>query len=147
MQWILLEALACSMLPSWAPEQGFVAAQHDRACGWAQFVICQRSHWGQSYTNSETYPFFLMNLFPLQMKKQCDQKLLIRMKTECVPCSLNLETQCPAGYTKITNGTGIPDCRYFFCLSFLPWIMLSVNYKILICITNYHLYAVFLRKM
>uniref|UniRef100_A0A8C3C9B0 Stabilin 2 n=1 Tax=Cairina moschata TaxID=8855 RepID=A0A8C3C9B0_CAIMO len=54
-----------------------------------------------------------MNLFPLQMKKQCDQKLLIRMKTECVPCSLNLETQCPAGYTKITNGTGIPDCRYY----------------------------------
>uniref|UniRef100_A0A663ECU0 Stabilin 2 n=1 Tax=Aquila chrysaetos chrysaetos TaxID=223781 RepID=A0A663ECU0_AQUCH len=47
------------------------------------------------------------------MKKQCDQKLLIRMKTECVPCSLNLETQCPAGYTKITNGTGIPDCRYY----------------------------------
>uniref|UniRef100_A0A672US94 Stabilin 2 n=1 Tax=Strigops habroptila TaxID=2489341 RepID=A0A672US94_STRHB len=45
--------------------------------------------------------------------KQCDQKLLIRMKTECVPCSLNLETQCPAGYTKITNGTGIPDCRYY----------------------------------
>uniref|UniRef100_A0A8B9D5B9 Stabilin 2 n=1 Tax=Anser cygnoides TaxID=8845 RepID=A0A8B9D5B9_ANSCY len=59
------------------------------------------------------YPFFLMNLFPLQMKKRCDQKLLIRMKTECVPCSLNLETQCPAGYTKITNGTGIPDCRYY----------------------------------
>ncbi|NXF49252.1 STAB2 protein, partial [Oceanites oceanicus] len=48
-----------------------------------------------------------------QVKKQCDQKLLIRMKTECVPCSLNLETQCPAGYTKITNGTGIPDCRYY----------------------------------
>ncbi|KFO85201.1 Stabilin-2, partial [Buceros rhinoceros silvestris] len=47
-----------------------------------------------------------------QMKKQCDQKLLIRMKTECVPCSLNLKTQCPAGYTKITNGSGIPDCRY-----------------------------------
>ncbi|XP_013802934.1 stabilin-2 isoform X1 [Apteryx mantelli] len=50
---------------------------------------------------------------PDQMKKQCDQKLLIRMKTECLPCSLNLETQCPAGYTKITNGTGIPDCRYY----------------------------------
>ncbi|NXD08887.1 STAB2 protein, partial [Nothocercus nigrocapillus] len=47
------------------------------------------------------------------MRKQCDQKLLIRMKTECLPCSLNLETQCPAGYTKITNGTGIPDCRYY----------------------------------
>ncbi|NXW61389.1 STAB2 protein, partial [Eurystomus gularis] len=48
-----------------------------------------------------------------QMKKQCNQKLLIRMKTECVPCSLNFNTQCPAGYTKITNGTGIPDCRYY----------------------------------
>ncbi|NXN38778.1 STAB2 protein, partial [Rhinoptilus africanus] len=48
-----------------------------------------------------------------QMKKQCDQKLLIRMKTECVPCSLNLKTPCPAGYTKTTNGTGIPDCRYY----------------------------------
>ncbi|KAM9276323.1 stabilin-2 [Cariama cristata] len=50
---------------------------------------------------------------PDEMKKRCDQKLLIQMKTECVPCSLNLETQCPAGYTKITNGTGIPDCRYY----------------------------------
>uniref|UniRef100_A0A672UR09 Stabilin 2 n=1 Tax=Strigops habroptila TaxID=2489341 RepID=A0A672UR09_STRHB len=60
-----------------------------------------------------TFSFFLINLLLLQMKKQCDQKLLIRMKTECVPCSLNLETQCPAGYTKITNGTGIPDCRYY----------------------------------
>ncbi|NXX48430.1 STAB2 protein, partial [Tricholaema leucomelas] len=48
-----------------------------------------------------------------QIKKQCGQKLVIRMKTECVPCSLNLETQCPAGYTKVTNGTGIPDCRYY----------------------------------
>ncbi|NXP43420.1 STAB2 protein, partial [Heliornis fulica] len=48
-----------------------------------------------------------------QMKKQCHQKLLIQMKTECVPCSLNLETQCPAGYTRITNGTGIPNCRYY----------------------------------
>uniref|UniRef100_A0A8C0ZCR6 Stabilin 2 n=1 Tax=Cyanistes caeruleus TaxID=156563 RepID=A0A8C0ZCR6_CYACU len=48
-----------------------------------------------------------------KMKKQCDQKLLIRMKTKCVPCSLNLDTQCPAGYTKITNGTGTPDCRYY----------------------------------
>ncbi|KFO11156.1 Stabilin-2, partial [Balearica regulorum gibbericeps] len=47
-----------------------------------------------------------------QMKKHCQQKLLIQMKTECLPCSLNLETQCPAGYTKITNGTGIPNCRY-----------------------------------
>ncbi|KAF4800298.1 stabilin 2 [Turdus rufiventris] len=49
----------------------------------------------------------------IQVKKQCDQKLLIRMKTKCVPCSLNLDTQCPAGYTKITNGTGTPDCRYY----------------------------------
>uniref|UniRef100_A0A8C0IEQ5 Stabilin 2 n=1 Tax=Bubo bubo TaxID=30461 RepID=A0A8C0IEQ5_BUBBB len=60
-----------------------------------------------------TFSVFLINLLLLQVKKQCDQKLLIRMKTECVPCSLNLETQCPAGYTKITNGTGIPDCRYY----------------------------------
>uniref|UniRef100_A0A8C5UMP2 Stabilin 2 n=1 Tax=Malurus cyaneus samueli TaxID=2593467 RepID=A0A8C5UMP2_9PASS len=35
------------------------------------------------------------------------------MKTKCVPCSLNLDTPCPAGYSKITNGTGIPDCRYY----------------------------------
>uniref|UniRef100_A0A8D2NCU3 Stabilin 2 n=1 Tax=Zonotrichia albicollis TaxID=44394 RepID=A0A8D2NCU3_ZONAL len=40
-------------------------------------------------------------------------RLLIRMKTKCVPCSLNLDAQCPAGYTKITNGTGTPDCRYY----------------------------------
>uniref|UniRef100_A0A803VDB2 Stabilin 2 n=1 Tax=Ficedula albicollis TaxID=59894 RepID=A0A803VDB2_FICAL len=43
----------------------------------------------------------------------CAKKLLIRVKTKCVPCSLNLDTQCPAGYTKITNGTGTPDCRYY----------------------------------
>uniref|UniRef100_A0A8D0G0U6 Stabilin 2 n=1 Tax=Strix occidentalis caurina TaxID=311401 RepID=A0A8D0G0U6_STROC len=64
-------------------------------------------------STQRTFSVFLINLLLLQVKKQCDQKLLIRMKTECVPCSLNLETQCPAGYTKITNGTGIPDCRYY----------------------------------
>uniref|UniRef100_A0A8C2STS6 Stabilin 2 n=1 Tax=Coturnix japonica TaxID=93934 RepID=A0A8C2STS6_COTJA len=47
------------------------------------------------------------------MKKRCDQKLLVQMKTQCTPCSLSLETQCPTGYVKITNGTGIPDCRYY----------------------------------
>uniref|UniRef100_A0A803Y795 Stabilin 2 n=1 Tax=Meleagris gallopavo TaxID=9103 RepID=A0A803Y795_MELGA len=47
------------------------------------------------------------------MKKRCDQKLLVQMETQCTPCSLNLETRCPAGYIKITNGTGIPDCRYY----------------------------------
>uniref|UniRef100_A0A8C3JY96 Stabilin 2 n=1 Tax=Calidris pygmaea TaxID=425635 RepID=A0A8C3JY96_9CHAR len=61
----------------------------------------------------QTVCFFLIILLLLQLKKQCDQKMLIRMKTECVPCSSNLVTQCPAGYTKITNGTGIPDCRYY----------------------------------
>uniref|UniRef100_A0A803XTH5 Stabilin 2 n=1 Tax=Meleagris gallopavo TaxID=9103 RepID=A0A803XTH5_MELGA len=45
--------------------------------------------------------------------KRCDQKLLVQMETQCTPCSLNLETRCPAGYIKITNGTGIPDCRYY----------------------------------
>uniref|UniRef100_A0A8U7M4K0 Stabilin 2 n=1 Tax=Corvus moneduloides TaxID=1196302 RepID=A0A8U7M4K0_CORMO len=59
------------------------------------------------------FSFFLIMLLLLQVKKHCDQKLLIRMKTKCVPCSLNLDTQCPAGYTKITNGTGTPDCRYY----------------------------------
>jgi len=73
---------------------------------------------GRVKSTQRTFSFFLINLFLLQMKKQCNQKLLIQMKTECVPCSLNLETQCLAGYTKITNGTGIPDCRYLFCQSF-----------------------------
>uniref|UniRef100_A0A8C2SSE2 Stabilin 2 n=1 Tax=Coturnix japonica TaxID=93934 RepID=A0A8C2SSE2_COTJA len=60
-----------------------------------------------------TLSFFLINLFLKQMKKRCDQKLLVQMKTQCTPCSLSLETQCPTGYVKITNGTGIPDCRYY----------------------------------
>ncbi|OXB69320.1 hypothetical protein ASZ78_015720 [Callipepla squamata] len=56
----------------------------------------------------------LTSQVPDQTKKRCDQKLLVQMKTECMPCSLNLEARCPAGYTKITNGTGIPDCRKDF---------------------------------
>uniref|UniRef100_A0A8U8BRH3 Uncharacterized protein n=1 Tax=Geospiza parvula TaxID=87175 RepID=A0A8U8BRH3_GEOPR len=59
------------------------------------------------------FSFLLITLLLFQVKKQCDQKLLIRMKTKCVPCSLNLDTQCPAGYTQITNGAGTPDCRYY----------------------------------
>uniref|UniRef100_A0A8C3R7U3 Stabilin 2 n=1 Tax=Cyanoderma ruficeps TaxID=181631 RepID=A0A8C3R7U3_9PASS len=67
----------------------------------------------QSKMSFFCFSFFLIILLLLQVKKQCDQKLLIRMKTKCVPCSLNLDTPCPAGYTKITNGTGTPDCRYY----------------------------------
>ncbi|NWU95444.1 STAB2 protein, partial [Upupa epops] len=48
-----------------------------------------------------------------QLKRQCDQKLLVRVKTACAPCSSNLESRCPAGYSRVTNGTGIPDCRYY----------------------------------
>ncbi|XP_042746083.1 stabilin-2 [Lagopus leucura] len=55
----------------------------------------------------------LTSQVPDQMKKRCDQKLLVQMETQCTPCSLNLETRCPAGYIKTTNGTGIPDCRYY----------------------------------
>ncbi|XP_073179767.1 stabilin-2 [Lepidochelys kempii] len=48
-----------------------------------------------------------------QVKNKCDQKMLITTKTECRSCSLNLEIRCPAGYSKITNGSGIRDCRYY----------------------------------
>uniref|UniRef100_A0A8C3XJ35 Stabilin 2 n=1 Tax=Chelydra serpentina TaxID=8475 RepID=A0A8C3XJ35_CHESE len=47
------------------------------------------------------------------MKNKCAQKMLITTKTECRSCSLNLEIRCPDGYSKITNGSGIRDCRYY----------------------------------
>ncbi|XP_042323043.1 stabilin-2 isoform X2 [Sceloporus undulatus] len=47
-----------------------------------------------------------------QRKNICDKKTLITTKTKCRSCSLNYEIQCPEGYTKITNNSGIRDCRY-----------------------------------
>ncbi|XP_064235981.1 stabilin-2 isoform X2 [Aotus nancymaae] len=47
--------------------------------------------------------------------RRCDQKSLLTIRTECRACFLNLEVNCPDGYTKITNGTvGVRDCRYTF---------------------------------
>uniref|UniRef100_A0A8D0G926 Stabilin 2 n=1 Tax=Sphenodon punctatus TaxID=8508 RepID=A0A8D0G926_SPHPU len=46
-------------------------------------------------------------------ENRCDQKTLVTTKTVCRSCSLNFEIQCPDGYTKITNGSGIRDCRYY----------------------------------
>ncbi|XP_066489358.1 stabilin-2 [Tiliqua scincoides] len=43
----------------------------------------------------------------------CIEKTLIATKTKCRSCSLNFEIQCPEGYTKITNNSGIRDCRYY----------------------------------
>ncbi|XP_019370885.1 PREDICTED: stabilin-2 isoform X2 [Gavialis gangeticus] len=51
-----------------------------------------------------------------QAKKRCDEKLLVTMKTECQSCFLNFEMDCPAGYMKITNGSGIRDCRYYLAI-------------------------------
>uniref|UniRef100_A0A8D0G4I7 Stabilin 2 n=1 Tax=Sphenodon punctatus TaxID=8508 RepID=A0A8D0G4I7_SPHPU len=47
------------------------------------------------------------------LANRCDQKTLVTTKTVCRSCSLNFEIQCPDGYTKITNGSGIRDCRYY----------------------------------
>uniref|UniRef100_A0A670IWM6 Stabilin 2 n=1 Tax=Podarcis muralis TaxID=64176 RepID=A0A670IWM6_PODMU len=46
-------------------------------------------------------------------KNKCDEKALVTTKTKCRSCSLNYEIRCPEGYTKITNSSGIRDCRYY----------------------------------
>ncbi|KAJ6658971.1 hypothetical protein lerEdw1_019608 [Lerista edwardsae] len=46
-------------------------------------------------------------------KNICAEKTLIATKTKCRSCSLNFEIQCPEGYTKVTNNSGIRDCRYY----------------------------------
>ncbi|XP_033017703.1 stabilin-2 [Lacerta agilis] len=48
-----------------------------------------------------------------QAKNRCDEKALVTTKTKCRSCSLNYEISCPEGYTKITNSSGIRDCRYY----------------------------------
>ncbi|CAI5786179.1 stabilin-2 isoform X1 [Podarcis lilfordi] len=48
-----------------------------------------------------------------QAKNKCDEKALVTTKTKCRSCSLNYEISCPEGYTKITNSSGIRDCRYY----------------------------------
>uniref|UniRef100_A0A803TMD2 Stabilin 2 n=1 Tax=Anolis carolinensis TaxID=28377 RepID=A0A803TMD2_ANOCA len=47
-----------------------------------------------------------------QGKNRCDEETLVTTKTKCRSCSLNYEIQCPEGYTKITNSSGVNDCRY-----------------------------------
>lgn len=46
-------------------------------------------------------------------KNICTEKTLIATKTKCRSCALNFEIQCPEGYSKITNNSGIRDCRYY----------------------------------
>ncbi|XP_062989466.1 stabilin-2 isoform X2 [Elgaria multicarinata webbii] len=48
-----------------------------------------------------------------QQKNRCDEKVLVATKTKCRACSINFEIQCPEGYTKVTNNSGIRDCRYY----------------------------------
>ncbi|XP_020660055.3 stabilin-2 [Pogona vitticeps] len=60
----------------------------------------------------------MVNIFSLleineQRKNKCDEKTLVSTKTKCRSCSLNYEIQCPEGYTKTTNSSGIRDCRYY----------------------------------
>ncbi|XP_060632874.2 stabilin-2 isoform X1 [Anolis sagrei] len=48
----------------------------------------------------------------VQGKNRCDEETLVTTKTKCRSCSLNYEIRCPEGYTKITNSSGVPDCRH-----------------------------------
>ncbi|XP_053319635.1 stabilin-2 [Spea bombifrons] len=43
---------------------------------------------------------------------RCDKKTLILSHTDCGSCSLNFNVNCPEGYVKVSNGSGIRDCRY-----------------------------------
>nr|XP_056702547.1 stabilin-2 [Euleptes europaea] len=47
-----------------------------------------------------------------QGKNKCDEKTFITTQTECRPCSLNFDAQCPEGSTRITNGYGTQKCRF-----------------------------------
>uniref|UniRef100_A0A673TU02 Stabilin-2 n=1 Tax=Suricata suricatta TaxID=37032 RepID=A0A673TU02_SURSU len=50
-----------------------------------------------------------------EQAKRCDKSSLLTIRTECQSCLLNLETKCPDGFTKVTNGSvGVRDCRYTF---------------------------------
>ncbi|XP_058597564.1 stabilin-2 isoform X1 [Neofelis nebulosa] len=50
-----------------------------------------------------------------EQAKRCDKTSLLTIRTECRSCLLNLEINCPDGYTKVTNGSvGVRDCRYTF---------------------------------
>ncbi|KAJ7329072.1 hypothetical protein JRQ81_015246, partial [Phrynocephalus forsythii] len=73
-----------------------------------------RRHWAILFLLSS----LTVNIFGLmeineQRKNKCDEKTLVTTKTKCRSCSLNFEIQCPEGYTKITNSSGIHDCRYY----------------------------------
>ncbi|XP_015278042.1 PREDICTED: stabilin-2 [Gekko japonicus] len=48
-----------------------------------------------------------------QGKNKCDEKTFITTKTQCRPCSLNYDIQCPEGFTRIANGSGTQDCRFY----------------------------------
>uniref|UniRef100_A0A8D2LBQ4 Stabilin 2 n=1 Tax=Varanus komodoensis TaxID=61221 RepID=A0A8D2LBQ4_VARKO len=54
-----------------------------------------------------------MNLLVTRGKNRCNENTIVTTKTTCRSCSLNSDIQCPEGYTKITNGSGIRDCRYY----------------------------------
>ncbi|XP_048356379.1 stabilin-2 isoform X2 [Sphaerodactylus townsendi] len=46
-----------------------------------------------------------------QGKNKCDENTFFTTKTECHPCSLNFDIQCPEGFTRTANGSGTQDCR------------------------------------
>uniref|UniRef100_A0A8D2LAL5 Stabilin 2 n=1 Tax=Varanus komodoensis TaxID=61221 RepID=A0A8D2LAL5_VARKO len=51
--------------------------------------------------------------FTLPYESSSFGNTIVTTKTTCRSCSLNSDIQCPEGYTKITNGSGIRDCRYY----------------------------------
>ncbi|XP_072341068.1 stabilin-2-like [Scyliorhinus torazame] len=49
-------------------------------------------------------------------RNRCDRRTVVMTKTQCRSCTLNSMMQCPNGYKKISNGSGIKDCRYYISL-------------------------------
>ncbi|KAM4748832.1 stabilin-2 [Rhinophrynus dorsalis] len=47
------------------------------------------------------------------VKNRCDETTLITSKTVCRSCALNNKVNCSDGFKKISNGSGLRDCRYF----------------------------------
>ncbi|XP_077195862.1 stabilin-2 [Paroedura picta] len=45
-------------------------------------------------------------------KNKCHVKTFNTTKTQCHPCSLNHDIQCPEGFARITNGSGTQGCRF-----------------------------------
>ncbi|XP_063303278.1 stabilin-2 [Pelobates fuscus] len=43
---------------------------------------------------------------------KCDRSIFLSSHTECRSCAVNSQVDCNEGFLKISNGSGIRDCRY-----------------------------------